>query len=156
MYDVHMMNRVDLNRKEVSKMQLGFTGTQRGMTEDQHVAVESLMRVLDIGHVHHGDCVGADADFHELAEARNARIEIHPPFDSEKRAWCKGDILWPEYDYMKRNQHIVDCSDVLIATPGEMSEVLRSGTWSTIRRARQKGIRIFIVTPDGHINEEGQ
>jgi hypothetical protein len=126
------------------------------MTEDQRVAVESLLRVLDASHVHHGDCIGADAEFHALAVARDARIEIHPPTDSSKRAWCKADTMWPDHGYMMRNQHIVDCSDTLIATPGEMEEVLRSGTWATIRRARHKHIRIYIVTPDGHIHEERQ
>jgi hypothetical protein len=82
------------------------------------------------------------------------RIEIHPPVIPTKRAFKTGDILWPEYPYMERNQHIVDCADVLIATPSTSVEQLRSGTWATIRRARRKEIPVYLVHPDGKIVEE--
>lgn len=134
-------------------MELGFTGTQRGMTERQAIAVASLLDVLtpDGGHVHHGDCIGADAEFHALAVERGLRVEIHPPLNESKRAFCKGDILWPPYHYLTRNQHIVDHSEVLIAAPWEEQEQRRSGTWSTVRRARAKGIKVYLVFPSGHI-----
>jgi hypothetical protein len=136
--------------------QIGFTGTQTGMTKRQKAMVSSLLDVLcpNGGHVHHGDCVGADEQFHAFASERDLRIEIHPPCVPSKRAFCKGDTLWPEYDYLKRNQHIVDCVQVLIATPNGYKETTRSGTWFTVRRARVKGIRILIVEPDGTLREE--
>jgi len=135
--------------------QVGFTGTQQGMTPPQHNAVASLLDVLcrDGGHVHHGDCVGADAQFHDLARDRGFRVEVHPPKNMSKRAMCDPDILWPAYEYLERNQHIVDCVGTLIAAPKEHSEVMRSGTWATVRRARKKGISVFIVYPDGRIRE---
>lgn len=138
-------------------MEIGFTGTQEGMTEHQQVAVASLLDVLckDGGHVHHGDCVGADAEFHAMAHDRGLRIEIHPPTNPEKRAFCKGDIRWPKYDYLTRNQHIVDSTHVLIATPRQEAEVMRSGTWYTVRRARAANLKIYLVLPNGHIKEEG-
>lgn len=136
-------------------MQIGFTGTQQGMSDKQKVTVASLLDVLtsaDGGHVHHGDCIGADSEFHSLAQERGLRIEIHPPVNSSKRAFCKGDIEWPEYDYRARNQHIVNCADVLIATPALEHETQRSGTWMTIRMARRKGIPLLIVYPSGIIS----
>lgn len=47
------------------KGRLGFTGTRRGMTDAQktRVAQESA----PFAEVHHGDCVGADADRPEAA-----------------------------------------------------------------------------------------
>lgn len=139
-------------------MEIGFTGTQQGMTEDQKIAVASLLDVLceDGGHVHHGDCIGADAQFHELARSRGLRIELHPPIKADKRAFCAGaDIKWPKYDYLKRNQHIVNSVKALIATPSQETEVKRSGTWFTVRRARQARIKIYLILPNGHIKEEG-
>jgi hypothetical protein len=126
------------------------------MTEHQEVAVASLLDVLCArgGHVHHGDCVGADAQFHALARERGLRVEIHPPSAPKHRAWLKGDIMWPTYDYLDRNRHIVNCTGILIATPREREEQVRSGTWSTIRKARREHRRIFIVRPDGKILEE--
>jgi len=80
----------------------------------------------------------------------------HPPINPAKRAFCsltKGDLVWPQYEYLVRNQHIVNQADVLIATPGEFKEQRRSGTWSTVRKARAKGITVHIVTPDGHYTD---
>ena len=137
-------------------MQIGFTGTRRGMTEHQLSAINSLLSVLcaDGGHVHHGDCWGADTEFHELAREMGLRVEIHPPSNPKNRSYCDADILWPEYDYLVRNRHIVNHTDVLIAAPGEDHEVRRSGTWSTYRYARSLGRRIFVVYPSGVISEK--
>jgi hypothetical protein len=44
---------------------------------------------------------------------------------------------------------IVVESELLIATPKEVKEQLRSGTWATVRRARKVGIPIILITPDG-------
>jgi len=43
----------------------------------------------------------------------------------------------------------VDETEWLWAIPGEFKEVLRSGTWSTIRYARKKGKKVLIIWPDG-------
>ena len=51
-------------------------------------------------------------------------------------------------DYMDRNQVMVDLADHLIAFPRTSNEELRSGTWATIRRARNKGIPIEIIPLD--------
>ena len=51
---------------------------------------------------------------------------------------------------------IVDESDFLIGTPKGFCEELRSGTWSTIRYARKKGMEITIVYPDGSVKIENR
>lgn len=66
------------------------------------------------------------------------RVIIHPPIDPKKRAWKNASMIMPEKDYMTRNQDIVNAVEVLIACPGEMTEQLRSGTWSTIRKGIKK------------------
>lgn len=47
--------------------------------------------------------------------------------------------------YMKRNDALVEHCDVLLAFPRTTQEQLRSGTWSTVRRARKAGkeVRIY-------------
>jgi hypothetical protein len=40
---------------------------------------------------------------------------------------------------------------VLLAVPKGMIEELRSGTWSTIRRAKKHGINVVICWPDGSV-----
>ena len=133
---------------------VGFTGTQRGMTPPQRAAVMRLLRGMAGLHIlHHGDCIGADAEAHAGALALGWSIVVHPPIVVAKRAWCTGpscEVL-PPAPYLTRNQHIVDASLLVIATPGEPVEQLRSGTWATIRYARRQRKQVMIVPPDGAI-----
>jgi hypothetical protein len=48
--------------------------------------------------------------------------------------------------YMARNDALVDAADELWAFPESSTEAIRSGTWATIRRARKKGIPVYIYT----------
>ena len=125
----------------------GFTGTQQGMTPKQLAEVQRVLQEEQAGWFHHGDCIGADAQAHEIAQRLGLMICIHPPEDPRKRAWCSGDQTFPEKPYLIRNHDIVNQSDFLIATPKEYEEVLRSGTWATIRYARKSNKRVRIIYP---------
>src|SRR5262245_4866519 len=133
---------------------LGFTGSSDdGMpTSAQKWAIMGFVYKLNPMHAHHGDCVNSDEEFHQVATyfralVGNPLIHVHPPTNPKKRAFCKGDVIYTEAPYLKRNRNIVAMSDVLIATPHGPEEV-RSGTWATIRYAKQKGIPIHIVYPN--------
>jgi hypothetical protein len=135
-----------------SRINVGFTGTQGGMSPMQYHSVRKLLSVLrlTIKEVHHGDCIGSDAHFHDLCTAYP--IIIHPPINESKRAFCKGATrILPAKDYLSRNKDIVRETEVLIATPSGLTEELRSGTWSTIRFAVKLGKRVIIVLPDGRM-----
>lgn len=135
---------------------LGFTGTQLGLTDaQQEQLVETLERVRP-SVVAHGDCVGADAEFHQLVRDTlpDCVIEVWPPENSAKRAWCVGDDVHEPLPYMTRNLAIAKTTFGLIACPGETKEQLRSGTWSTVRRARRYGRPILILYPDGTFEVE--
>jgi hypothetical protein len=140
-------------------MKIGFTGTQDGMTTKQRHMVRNLLEELDPDEVHHGDCVGADANFHDVAFAQHRHIIIHPGHGSRgemtKRAFCephmnRGLILHP-LPYLARNKNIVTATDALIATPSQDREIQRSGTWATIRTARDLDKTIYIIFPDGQV-----
>lgn len=47
-------------------------------------------------------------------------------------------------DYMARNDRLVELCQLLLAFPSTASEVQRSGTWATVRRARKRDIRVDI------------
>jgi hypothetical protein len=130
-------------------MKIGFTGTQKGMTEYQKGFVRETLRKKKPSEIHHGDCIGADTDFHNICREVNPdiRIVIHPPEIDSKRSFCKGDEILPVKGYLQRNHDIVDSVDYMISTPGEMEEVLRSGTWATIRYGMKKDKDGIIVTP---------
>lgn len=137
-------------------MHVGFTGTQQGMTDAQFNKIGSWFERRPDITLHHGDCIGADADAHELASCWGVRVEIHPPDIDRKRAFCKGAaVVHPPAPYLIRNIHIVDATEVLIATPKEETgEEIRSGTWATVRAARKAKKRVVIVRPSGRVEVE--
>lgn len=59
---------------------------------EQRAALVQLLVGLQPTELHHGDCVGADADAHRLAREHltTTRIVVHPPDNPVKRASCHG------------------------------------------------------------------
>lgn len=137
---------------------LGFTGTREGMTAEQIAAVTSLVRSMlrTYGELvaHHGDCIGADSDFHHICRSNGVPIHLHPPSNDAMRASCDFDIISNPLPYLVRNQAIVDAADRMIACPAEPAEKSRGGTWATVRMARRAKKKIAIVQPDGKIRIE--
>lgn len=132
-------------------MNVGFTGTQRGMNEAQWRTFWSLLVDRAPGDFHEGDCIGADAQAAHGARLAHFRIVSHPPTNSGKRAFFAADVEWPAAPYLDRNKQIVSASEEMIATPGEFEEQLRSGTWSTVRYARRVGKPVHVILPDGRL-----
>jgi len=132
-------------------MKVGFTGTREGLTGYQRGMLAKILNDMRDKYdtFVHGDCVGADEQAHRIAKALGYTIEIYPPKNSRLRAFCKGDIVHEPDDYLSRNRKIVDAIDFLIACPKQKKEILRSGTWATIRYARKKGKKILTICGDG-------
>ena len=128
-------------------MKIGFTGSRLGMTPVQYRAVRQLLAQLrsKIDSCHHGDCLGADESFHNLARLFKLKLIIHPPTKPNFRAFLDGDETREPKDYLIRNKEMVDEVDRLIACPHTRKEVLRSGTWATVRYARKKGVLVTIL-----------
>ena len=144
------------------KGDIGFTGTQEGMTKEQFKTVCKILihfkknRYMVPISFHHGCCIGADEQSHVIASSLGYPIVLHPPINTSKKIaypqWCYFLRFEPK-PYLERNHEIVDNSYLLIAVPkGE--EELRSGTWSTIRWARKQNKHILIIKPDGKITHE--
>lgn len=132
----------------------GFTGTRRGQTEKQLNAVSEVFQDLE-GILHHGACHGADRQAHSLA---NLMSKVMWPSNEDQYTWAaqnKGpnDIVKDIAPPLTRNRDIVYHAKVVIATPGEMSERLRSGTWATIRLAKKWGRPLFIIYPNGLVEK---
>jgi hypothetical protein len=128
-------------------MKIGFTGTQIGMTPIQSDMVATYLHHAE---VHHGDCIGADSQVHFLAKKAGCSIVIHPPIKTYKRFFCPdADKILPARNYPDRNHDIVDCTELLLAAPGQYKEKLRSGTWATIRYAVKCKKPVKIIYPNG-------
>lgn len=130
-------------------MIVGFTGARRGMDAHQRDALEALLRAWSAQasvELHHGDCVGADAQAHAIAESLGVRTVLHPPDDPKHRAHSQGSVSHAPRPYLKRNQAIVDSCEVLVVAPS-CPERLRSGVWSTARKARKAHKRVIVLEP---------
>lgn len=145
---------------------IGISGSQHGGTAAQlEKAVGLALSVADPqeeAEVHHGMCRGVDTQMHFLLRARlpNARIHGWPGVNKSGQSPTRGmadhfvDVLHGEMPYLDRDREIVRAVETLIALPRTHVEQNRSGTWFTVRRARDRGIEIFIVFPDGMVQEE--
>lgn len=127
-------------------MKIGMTGTRHGATESQLSWFRQSLLMLDATELHHGDCVGADAQAHQIARDLGLRVVGHPPIKEELRAFCECDELREPDDYLVRNRHIVQETEILLALPQGPEEV-RSGTWSTVRYAQSHSRRVLINLP---------
>jgi len=148
-------------------MIISFTGTRAGMTPQQLERVKALMTEYKPDSICHGDCVGADEQFHELAVLWGIKhVSIRPGHDrrgrTPTRAHCHLSGLtqslgvectvYEPAPYLGRDGIIAGEGDLLIATPKGYNEEWRgSGTWSTIRQAARHYKPVCIVYPDGSV-----
>lgn len=139
-------------------MIVGFTSTRRGLTGAQALRLIGVFRELQPVGFHHGCCVGGDEEASRLVRKYHpaCRIIAHPPANAVllSRDYEADEIRTPR-EYLARNGDIVVICNVLVACPAELHEQVRSGTWSTVRRARRAGKPIRIVLPDGAVRSEG-
>lgn len=134
-------------------MRIGFTGTREGMTTEQKETVKQLLIEHQPDWIHHGDCVGADADFHQIGRELGIRIKGHPPIKPDYRAYCEFDEVNSPKSYYARNRDIVTESGLLIATPKENSQQTKGGTWYTVGYAQTVKKPRIIVWPGGEVWE---
>lgn len=128
----------------------GFTGTSRGMTTAQRLTC--LILFTDATIFHHGGCIGSDAEAHAICLTLHISAHVHPCNIPSMRALLQEPFtIYPPRAPLKRNHDIVDNTSTLIATPRTTYEVLRSGTWATIRYARKMKRKIIIVGIDGKV-----
>lgn len=133
---------------------IGFSGTQKGMTPQQRTKIKKILKKKRIKELHHGDCIGADEQVHNIATWLQIPIWVHPPDKENKRAFClHARFKAMPKPYLERNKDIVNASNLMLFTPAERAEQKRSGTWSTIRYARKQKKNHIIVFPDGTTEE---
>src|SRR5439155_15204606 len=118
-------------------MKIGITGTQYGMTEYQKRTLTEFFASLAYFYLdidfHHGQCIGVDEESLLIAKEFGFHTVSHPPINESKMSHVESDETREPKYYIPRNYDIVDEVDILFACPLTNHEVLRSGTWTTIR-----------------------
>lgn len=136
-------------------MKIGVTGTRSGMNAHQKKELMNFMRlslaesslVSKGAEVHHGDCVGVDVEFAELAKELGFKTICHPPEKNELRAFHKSDEIREPKSYFARNRAIVDECDMLIVIPYQDSHQTHGGTWYTHDYAIKKQKPVYVIFP---------
>ncbi|MCR4338579.1 MAG: hypothetical protein NUW01_01695 [Gemmatimonadaceae bacterium] len=133
---------------------LGFTGTQGGLTEAQEQTLRRVLahqRRLGADRLLHGCCVGADDTAARAASELRLKVVGLPsaPLGAAKRSDAPNDVEFAPRPPLDRNRVIARSCDMLVACPRQTREVLRSGTWATVRYARRAGKPVLIIWPDG-------
>lgn len=129
---------------------VGFTGTRYGMTTAQRTTLLTLLAGGRWAVLHHGDCVGADAEAHHAARLSGLAVVIHPPINSRFRANMKGDKSLPPLPYLDRNRAIVASAERVIAAPVSTGQLI-SGTWYTVRYALIQGKPVSVIRRNGTV-----
>lgn len=136
-------------------MKVGFTGTRNGMTTQQiNMFKETISRLKTIEEFHHGDCVGADKEAHDMMKdfiPSECKLHVHPPIDDSLQAHSTADVSYDPLTYLARNRQIVHSVDIMIACPPTNEEIKKGGTWYTINYSRKKGVPVWILYPDGRV-----
>lgn len=129
---------------------VGFTGTEHEVPAEQADSLWGYLGTLRPFVLHHGDCINADERAHGIALRLGQRVHLHPPDNPSKRAFCEG-WTWcdAELPYLERNENIVRITTELVACPREYEMVVRSGVWSTVRKARKLRRPVTIIWPNG-------
>lgn len=128
------------------RIAVGFTGSRLGMSAEQKRRLRHLLQLHGATEFHHGDCRGADAQAHDIARDLGLWIVGHPPTAEGLRAFCHVDEERIPLPFLARNHMIVRETQLLIAAPSGPPQ-LRSGTWSTVRYARNR--KPFEILPWG-------
>jgi hypothetical protein len=137
-----------------------MTGTLKGATAEQLATLIILMKHQGIDYLeeffwHFGDAVGADTQaFFVVSEAFpfTCTSVAHPGDDSSQRGFCPATIIREPMKNLSRNRRIAYSGHQgLFALPKTAHEVLRSGTWTTVRNAGvgKLGRPTWIIAPDG-------
>jgi hypothetical protein len=135
---------------------IGVTGTHTGATVAQKTTLRAFIQFLQPDEARHGDCIGVDAEFHDIVREslETSYIVVHPPTDPKRRAYKQGDLIKPPKPFLVRDDDVILASDLMFGVPGEFKEHLRSGTWATIRHTRKFKKPLVIIYPDGTIEPE--
>lgn len=136
-------------------MKIAFTGTREGMNEYQ---LEQLEKILTenrsfIVYGGHGNCIGADVQFHKAFRRildRNTYLAVFPSTSKRTRAPDPRDASYiddPESPTTRDHTIVISAGPggTLIAAPLDDNETAKSGTWLTVRYARKRKIKVIIL-----------
>lgn len=130
-------------------VKIGFSGSRQGMSATQKDILFNLLKDK-AGEFHHGNCIGADSEAHDMATVLNYKVCIHDPLNQGSNwAGKRGALHYPPMPYKVRNKNIVEKTAVLFACPLAFDG--KGGTWNAIEWAKRLKRQFYIILPNGDI-----
>jgi len=133
----------------VTASEVGFVGTTAGMTGAQLRSLQIVLMEYGPVEVHLAGRPGADEEVSEMADRLRSWRMVHPGIAPGQRLACAGDVQYPAKPDDERFSDIVGAAGVLLAAPRDMHPTEGCRTWWTMARAREAGIPVVLVRPDG-------
>lgn len=140
----------------MTRVRIAFTGTRLGMTEWQQRGAVSLLdhyrKRYNVVELHHGCCVGSDAEIHLIAMSLpGVELHGHPagdPATGIPHELCEMGLSGfafraPMLPPLERDDVMAKLCDAMIATPA--SDNIRGGTWKTIRMGVAAGKLVHVL-----------
>jgi len=134
---------------------MAVTATGRGITPGQQAEARVVLtRLFNQGYrkLHHGYCVGGDAQLARIAKDVGFCLIAHPgyppehPEETKYRAFTDfNDEVLESRPFILRDKDMVDKAAFLLAAPYQDYMVTRSGTWTTVRYAQNEGVAVGFV-----------
>jgi hypothetical protein len=134
---------------------LSFTGIADGLTMPQRRIITNQLIRYDPAQ--HAFAVGGapGVDIEVALQGLHLGFHVHAvlpsaPYHPEGAVACTThEVVAPgrnaSESYMKRNSRLAEICYCMVAFPATNTERLRSGTWSTVRRARTLGRPVRII-----------
>jgi hypothetical protein len=136
---------------------VGLTGTRGGMTLEQAATAAAWFaeRHGQIRELHHGDCVGVDAEIHDMIREVDPRVWIvgHPPTDGKMRAGCECDQTRSPRASAECIRYVAGESAVVLALPARSREQTSDPVWRAVAYTRNIRKRVDLILPDGTLVE---
>jgi hypothetical protein len=127
------------------------------MTQEQKESFTLLISSFDFDEFHHGLCIGADTEAHEIVRSLKPDVMIvgHPPTNKSKMSKLIVDERRKPYGYLQRNSNIIHGTRRMLAVPrgNEIPDLSRSGTEWTCRKAIEAHKPLTVIWPTGDIDE---
>jgi hypothetical protein len=135
------------------------TGSRQGPTDAQKETFILLRGQMAYAHMRNGAAEGWDR--FAATHWSMGDCEFWPS-NSDQEYWARKFVSGSEVHRvhairapLDRNRTMVNESHGVIAAPMSSAEVMRSGTWATIRYARKAGKPVLVIWPNGEIVFDG-
>lgn len=134
-------------------MKYSVTGNTEIPIDAYKILSHALTEITEVEEFNTGGADGIDTEAAKLAWQLFDRVNVvHRLFYPEGKYWNKETLNYTNVHipvpggYLKRDDALAEACDILLAFPRNGFEIMRSGTWATVRRAR-KANRIIVFYP---------